>query len=191
MPNQKIKRTVGTYVVILNSSVVLAGRQSAAYLYRYTQMNRIMSTPNRARTVAIYIAIVWLCAPLVEVIYYQTELNRGSFPPEADAIMIPIMQFTIGWLISTPVAAAFVYWVLKSYPGSVSLLSWNKEKRIKSYTFTAILVTFAAMEFVFAFQSAFRNQIADFIFSLLHTHIILLLRASIVMAYNKKFEADS
>jgi len=33
-PNQKIKRTVGTCAIILNSSVVLAGRQSAAYLYR-------------------------------------------------------------------------------------------------------------------------------------------------------------
>jgi len=35
MPNHTIKRTVGTCAIILNSSVVLEGRRSAAYLYRF------------------------------------------------------------------------------------------------------------------------------------------------------------
>ena len=145
-----------------------------------------MSTPAKAKVLAIYIAFIWLCSPIVEAIYYSTELERGSYPPQADNVIIPIVQFTIGWFLLTPVVVAFVWWLVKHYPGKVSLLSWNREKQFKSYIITIIIIIFVIGELVFVFKSIVRNHIVDVISTLLTIHIALIVRASMVMSYNNK-----
>ncbi|MBN1182336.1 MAG: hypothetical protein JXB49_08630 [Bacteroidales bacterium] len=145
-----------------------------------------MSTPAKAKILAMYIAFIWFCSPIVEAIYYSTELKRGSYPPESDTVIIPIMQFTISWFLLTPLIVAFVWWLVKHYPGKVSLLSWNREKQFKSYIITTIISIFVICELVFVFKSIARNHIIDVISTLLTIHIALIVRASMVMSYNKK-----
>jgi hypothetical protein len=70
-------------------------------------------------------AVLYLTAPIVERFYYSTELARGSYPVNADSIGLPIGLFTIVWLIGLPVAAALIWFVLRSYPGSVSVFGFN------------------------------------------------------------------
>lgn len=47
------------------------------------------------------------------------------YPPEADSIMIPIMYFVMLWLAAAPFYWTGVWFALRRYPGSVSLVAWN------------------------------------------------------------------
>jgi len=149
-------------------------------------MEKILTTPTLPRTIALYLAAVWFSSPFVEIVYYQIELKRGSFPPEADTIMIPIMNFTISWIMLTPLIIIFSWWLLKNYPGKVSLFSWNNAKQIKSYAVTAVLVLYAISQLYFAIMSGIKSNFIDVISSIATAHVALIVRASIVMSKRRK-----
>ena len=92
--------------------------------------------------------------PLVERVYYETNLRRGVYPPEADSIGIPIMQFMAGWLVTLPVVLAFIWFALREYPGSVSFLAYNSTRPAWSAVWSALLGVAAAYYLYFAVRSA-------------------------------------
>ena len=87
-----------------------------------------MSIPRWA--VAALATLWWATEPLAAATYYEEELRRGAYPPNADSIMIPISQNTMGWLLFTPamvLVAALAFW---RAPRRVRLLAFDRARPI-------------------------------------------------------------
>src|SRR5262245_3590244 len=80
---------------------------------------------------AVLTAGWWLAQPFAEARYYQQELQRGAYPPDADSIAIPIARFVFGWLIVSPpsvwtialalFALSELWFVVRSIPGGYAV----------------------------------------------------------------------
>ncbi|MBK7999553.1 MAG: hypothetical protein IPK15_12775 [Verrucomicrobia bacterium] len=87
-----------------------------------------LKTPKRKWVVWLLAVGNLLAMPLVEEVYYETNLRRGAYPPEADSIGIPIMQFIAGWVVTLPVFLALIWFGFGEYPGAVSFVAFNKKR---------------------------------------------------------------
>jgi hypothetical protein len=145
-------------------------------------MQRVTRTPKAKRTVWLLAVVSILAEPIVEVVYYTTNLRRGAYPVNADSIAIPIYQFTFGWLVTLPVVLAFVWFVLRDYPGSVSFLAYNTERPVWSFLWSAVLLLLVASYVWFAVQSITRGFPLDVAAALLSIYLLLCFRSSIVFS---------
>lgn len=112
-----------------------------------------MRTPERKRNLIGLAISFWFTTPFVEAIYYYTEQSRGAYPVDADSISIPIFQFLIGWLAVSPFVALFVWWSLRSYPGSVSFFTFNFQLKILGGLSWLATVALLASSIRFGLQS--------------------------------------
>lgn len=149
----------------------------------------MLKTPKNRISVIILAVALYLTAPLVEWFYYTTELERGSFPVEADSIGLPFGMFMFGWLVGAPVAALLIWLALRSYPGSVSLFSFNSERPYWSVFWSVLFAVPMFYDLFFAVESVYRLQPLDVVQALLAAYLLLCLRSSIV--YSKMFRAKS
>jgi hypothetical protein len=143
-------------------------------------MQRLIQTPKMKRTAWLLALVSILAQPLVEAVYYSTNLGRGAYPTDADSIGIPIFQFVFGWLLTLPVVIAFVWFALREYPGSVPLAAYNTARPIWSFLWSAVLLLLAASYVWFAFQSIMRGLPFDVAAALLSIYLLLCLRSSVV-----------
>lgn len=107
-----------------------------------------MRTPERKRTLVSLAVLFWLTTPFVEAVYYSNEQSRGAYPVNADSISIPIFQFLMGWLVFSPFVVLFVWWALRSYPGSVPFLAFNHQLKtlgVLSWLATTFLLSKSIM----------------------------------------------
>lgn len=140
----------------------------------------MLRTPKNRATVVVLAIVLYLTAPLVEWYYFNNELTRGSFPVNADSILLPISIFLTGWVVGAPVVALFLCYALQQYPGQVSLFSFNRARRYWSLIWSVILVAPIFYDVFFAVQSAYRLQPLDVLQALLTAYLLLCLRASII-----------
>jgi hypothetical protein len=102
-------------------------------------------TPRSARTVVLIAAVLFLTAPVVVVKYFYAELQRGSFPIEADAIGIPIFAFVVLQIVTAPISLGIVWLCVRRYRGAVSLLAWNRERQVWLFLWTFVCLALAAL----------------------------------------------
>ena len=140
----------------------------------------MLRTPKNRTSVAVLAAVLYLTAPLVEWAYYSTELARGSYPVNADSIGLPIDLFTIVWLIGLPLAATLIWFVLRSYPGSVSLFGFNAARPYWSAVWSVLFAYLVFQSIFLCVQSVFRGQPLDVVQSGLMAYLFLCLRSSVV-----------
>ena len=95
-------------------------------------------TPRRGGWLVWLAILLFVTAPFVKASYYSIELHRGSFPPDGDSLGIPIGAFTIGLLITAPFTVGFLWFCLHRYPGSVSLVAWNRARPYWSLGWSAL-----------------------------------------------------
>jgi sterol desaturase/sphingolipid hydroxylase (fatty acid hydroxylase superfamily) len=145
----------------------------------------MLETPKKRSSVIALAIALYLTAPLVEWFYYRTELERGSFPVNADSIGLPLGMFMLGWFIGAPFAALIVWLILRSYPGRVSLFSFNGERPYWSIFWSVLFAVPVFYDFFFAVESIYRLQPLDVIQALLTVYLILCLRSSLI--HNKLF----
>jgi hypothetical protein len=142
----------------------------------------LIRTPKAKRTVWLLAVLSILAEPVVEVIYYKTNLHRGAYPSNADSIIIPIYQFIFGWVVTLPVMLGFVWFALRDYPGSVSFLAYNTARPVWSFLWSVVLLLLAASYVWFAGQSIMRGSPLDVAASLLSIYPLLCFRSSIVFS---------
>ncbi|HLM60641.1 MAG TPA: hypothetical protein VK308_07555 [Pyrinomonadaceae bacterium] len=123
---------------------------------------------------------LYLTAPLVEWYFYTTELARGSFPPDADSIAIPLFRFIIVWVLGAPVAALLIWFALRDYPGAVSLFAFNRARSLWSAAWTLVFGYLIVHEIAFAIVSVQKSQPFDVVRSLLLAYLMLCLRSSLI-----------
>ncbi len=140
----------------------------------------ILRIPKQRISVIILAIVLYLTAPFVEWYFYMTELARGSFPPDADSIGIPLFQFTIGWVLGAPVAALLVWFALRDYPGAVSLFAFNQERPAWSAFWTLLFGYLIFQDVAFAVASVQKSQPLDAMQSLLLVYFQLCLRSSVI-----------
>lgn len=140
----------------------------------------MLKTPkSRASVIALALAL-YLTAPVVEWFYYTTELDRGSFPVDADSIGLPLGMFMVGWLVGAPLAALLIWLALRSYPGRVSLFSFNGERPYWSLLWSALFAVPMFYDLFFAVESVYNLQPLDVVQATLLAYLLLCLRSSIV-----------
>lgn len=142
-------------------------------------VNMLRTPKNRISVIFLAVAL-YLTAPLVEWYFYTTELARGSFPPDADSISIPLFQFTVVWILGTPVAALLIWFALRDYPGSVSLFTFNRERPFWSAFWTLLFGYLVFHDLVFAVTSVQKSQFLDTAQSLLLVYFQICLRSSLI-----------
>jgi hypothetical protein len=107
----------------------------------------LTSTPQSRKTVLVIAAVLFLTAPLVVAQYYYAELQRGSFPIEADSIGIPIFSFIVTLIVTAPITWGVVCLCARCYPGAVSLSTWNGN-RLGWSVFWTLAIVGAALVFL-------------------------------------------
>jgi hypothetical protein len=140
----------------------------------------IFKTPENKSSVAILAGLLYLTAPIVEWVFYSTELARGTFPVNADSISIPLFGFMVVWLIGAPEAVLIVWFVLRSYPGRVPLFGINRNRPIWSFVWSAVFVFLVYKLLSFDFQSVFRANPLDVVQSTGLALLFLYIRCSVV-----------
>jgi hypothetical protein len=142
-------------------------------------VNMLRTPKNRIAVIFLAVAL-YLTAPLVEWYFYTTELARGSFPPDADSIAIPLFRFVIVWVLGSPIAALLVGFALQDYPGAVSLFAFNRARPVWSAFWTLVFGFLIFKHLTFAFASAQKLQPFDVIQPLLLAYLMLCLRSSLI-----------
>jgi hypothetical protein len=125
-------------------------------------------------------AALFLTAPAVVAGYYYVELERGSFPVDADSIGIPIFWFVTVLIVTAPITWGFIWLCVRRYPGSVSLGVWNRRRPLWALAWTIVVSAIIAM---FLILTPWRNATYH-PFLVLHVVmdvlLLLILRGAIV-----------
>lgn len=140
----------------------------------------MLHTPRKSLSLILLAAFLYLTAPLVEWWYYAAELERGSFPVNADSIAIPLFQFTFGWLTGAPVAAFLIWFCVRDYQGNHSLFGFNRKRLIWSLIWTVAFGWLFVSNLIDFGQSICAGQPFDAIQNILCAYLVLCLRASVV-----------
>ena len=113
----------------------------------------MLRTPNSRTTVAALCAVLYATAPIVEWFYYSSELALGSYPADADSIGLPMGLFILVWVIGAPLAGALIWFVLRSYPGSVPLFGFNDARPYWSIGWSVLFAVLIFQDVVFCLRS--------------------------------------
>lgn len=139
----------------------------------------LLKTPRSLWIVAGLAALLYVVAPLENIVFLRTQLDRGAYPVNADSIGIPIYMFTTGFLILSPVYVLFAYAALRRYIGGVSLLAFDADRWLRSTFWTLIYGGLAA---VAIYQVGYYIQLrmpVSVVVSALWAYLLLCVRASL------------
>ena len=140
----------------------------------------MLKTPKNRITVILIAATLYITAPMVEWFFYSTELDRGHFAVTNDSIGLPFSIFMRGWLLGMPFAALLIWLALCSYPGRVSLISFNGARLYWSIFWSLLFAVPVFYSFFFAIESVYRLEPLDVLQSFLSAYLLLCLRSSII-----------
>jgi hypothetical protein len=104
-------------------------------------------TPHRALVVAVALAW-WLAQPPLVAAYYDAQLRRGAYRPEADSIGIPIFTAWGAWGAVTPLVLAALAWTAcRGAAGlSYAAVDWGRRARTLGWTAVAALGAYVVLE---------------------------------------------
>ena len=129
--------------------------------------------------------VLFLAAPLAQVAYYSAELRRGAFPPDADSISIPIVQFTVGLLMASPILAGLVWVGIRRYTAP-RLFNWASSAPAGSLWWSGVFGFAAALCAWNAAVLARDRHIVPAVFYILCGYLALVLRAGAVASLEAK-----
>jgi hypothetical protein len=95
----------------------------------------ILRTPAEGKTVWLYAALLWLCAPVAYASMMSANLELSKFPVDGDSIAIPIMAFVAVIIGAAPFYFGLIWYALRGYE-SRSLFAWNSTRPAWSAAWT-------------------------------------------------------
>ena len=104
----------------------------------------MVTTPRSKWPVIAGAFALYAATPVVEYVYYSTELARGSYPTNADSIGIPLFQTCVGLAIAAPFFLVLLWASTRRYVAASPLTAWTSEAPICSVLWTVILGGLAA-----------------------------------------------
>jgi hypothetical protein len=121
-----------------------------------------------------------LTSPFVEFYFYAREYERGAYPPDADAILIPVHWFTMGLLMMSPFILGALWLCVRRYPGRVSLFVWPERAPWWYWLASAAIGALVLMEVFQTSWTPLSSRWLDGVQSIVTSHLLLILRASLV-----------
>ena len=82
--------------------------------------------------------------PLFSAVYWPQLAQAGALPAEIGPPMIPILESVYAAAILAPFVLAITYLCLRRYNPETRLLSWRRERPIRSIFLTIVFVAAAA-----------------------------------------------
>jgi hypothetical protein len=80
-----------------------------------------LTTPKHRATLWVLANITWVAVAPAAALYYEPQQRGGAYPVDADSIGLPIVGIAI-WVIVLLLPLNFACWfLLRRYPGRVSL----------------------------------------------------------------------
>ena len=128
---------------------------------------------------AVFAALLYLTAPLVNAVYFMIEEARDSYPANADSIGIPIFAFAGFMLALSPFYAVIVWLATYFYRGGLSLFSFNTRRPIWSGFWSLLLGVLVLAALYSAGYSAYQIQPLEVVAALLWSYLLLCLRSSL------------
>ena len=141
---------------------------------------RRLVTPLRRATVIRWALLLLVSAPAVNAWILFSEQSRGAFPPDGDAVAIPIAGSAFLALIAVPAAWAFTRFCTRRYPGRLSYAAWNAARPFWSAAWTAAFGCAALCLFAAGVEAAVRDHLPLFLHVLADVWLLLVLRSSVV-----------
>ena len=106
----------------------------------------IRRTPGRL-LVGATATLWWLAQPWLVVRYYTMQLDRGTYPSNADSIVIPIGEDWVGWLLFSPVIAMLLVLALRRYEAGAAYAAFDRVRRWRSAAIAVLAVVAAVLVF--------------------------------------------
>jgi len=139
----------------------------------------LLRTPRSLWIVASLAAFLYVFAPVENIVFLRTQLDRGVFPVNADSIGIPIYWFTLMLIVLSPVYVLFAYAALRRYVGGVPLWAFDTSQWLRSTVWTLVyggLVATAVYQVGYYIQLRMPLSVAV---SVLWAYLLLCIRASL------------
>lgn len=128
---------------------------------------------------ALFAALLYITAPVVDAVYYITQQGRGTYPANADSIGIPIYEFALALLLLSPLYVVVVWLAVRSYRGGRPLLTFDTTRLVRSTLWSLLLGGLALYNLGDGAYSAYRLLPLDTISALLWAYLLLCLRSSL------------
>jgi len=139
-------------------------------------------TPRRKLTVWI-LSLSWLAfQPVATWVYYAANSRRGTYPPEADTIIVGQMQATVGWVVTLPIFLTFFWFCFRKYPGRVSFLAFNPERIAWSSIWSTLLIGIGVIEFWSLISNILGLYPLDVLSNSLALYLLLCCRSSLMFS---------
>ena len=139
-------------------------------------------TPRRKLTVWI-LSLSWLAfQPVATWVYYTANSRRGTYPPEADTIIVGQMQATVGWVVTLPIFLTFFWFCFRKYPGRVSFLAFNPERIAWSSIWSTLLIGIGVIEFWSLISNILGLYPLDVLSNSLALYLLLCCRSSLMFS---------
>lgn len=140
----------------------------------------MLKTPKSKTSILILTFLVYLQAPFTNAYGLYRDFLNGEFPPEADAIAIPIIGFFAVWLLFAPFVCSFIVWAVWKYTGKISLFGFNRNRPIWSFAWSSIFGCVFFTEMFGAFQNFFNQYFIESAKGFLIAYLALVFRAIII-----------
>jgi len=102
------------------------------------KFEKFLYTPEKRSTLILICNLSLVFFVVGDIFYFKRRLMQGAYPPEADAILIPIMEGVISMLFWA-VPFNIIWWATtRNYPGKTHLFFWKNIKRPYFYFVTFI-----------------------------------------------------
>ena len=143
----------------------------------------MLRTPKRKSTVAVLAAVAYVTVLIFKWHSYLIEASgKEKF---ADLAALKIYPLIILWLIGLPLVGFVLWGALKTYPGRVSLFSFNSGRPYWSLVWS-ILFAFPIFQYTFfCIASISRGELIDVAHACAMTYLLMCLRSSIVFGVSK------
>jgi hypothetical protein len=142
----------------------------------------MVRTPRSKWLVIVAALVLYAVTPVVETLYYLTELARGSYPPNADSIGIPVYQTILSLAVVAPLYLILLWLSTRHYAVGARLTAWNPNTAIRGFLWTAICGGLAALLLIDgAILGYYRHPLSVLHRGLL-AYVFLLIRAAAIPA---------
>ena len=138
-------------------------------------------TPENRWYLVAFGIFVWFTTPVAAAFFFGLEFSRDAYPPDGDAIIIPIFGFFVMSVMLFPMYGAILWLAVARYSPEVSLLTWNFQRPIWSLFWTAVFLALILWCVDQASRFAWTGHVVPAGHELARIALLAFLRASVVM----------
>lgn len=145
----------------------------------------LLNTPKHRATLWILADVAWIAISPAAALYFGRQQRNGAYPLDADSIGLPIVGIAL-WVLVLSLPLNFFWWfLLRDYPGKVSLLTSGKEIKTGPVALGMLGLAFAISCFAASVWAIVGNAVEVVPVFLMWSYVTLAMRAAYLGAHSR------